>query len=194
MTVYQDMRRMGVLAGRLVRIQALASVTAAEMQQISERLSVLPAALGGLGNLMGTGGSEPAALFSRPIVDAAAMTVTFRGRACCLRNRVLFNLLDRIARRPNHFVPYERLLRDAWAGESRTDEAIRNAVYRLKVLLRAAGMSELAAAVQSAGRRCGLMLDAPGEPDALATPPEPVAADPTPIKRGSSPGSNGHGR
>jgi hypothetical protein len=155
----QDARRLATLAQRVGRIQSITAAAFAELREILARSAGASVGPGPLPNLLGSDADDSASLFLRPVVDAGAMTVTWRGRSCSLRNKVLFNLLDRLARRPGHFVHYDRLLRDAWEGQTRTDETIRNAVYRLKVRLRDADMTDLAAAIQSSGRRCGLMLE-----------------------------------
>jgi hypothetical protein len=157
----RDARRLAMLAHRVGRIQSITAAAFAELQEILARNAVALIGPGPLPNLLGSDAHDSASLFLRPVVDAGAMTVTWRGRSCSLRNKVLFNLLDRLARRPGHLVHYDRLLRDAWEGQTRADETIRNAVYRLKVRLRDADMADLAAAIQSSGRRCGLMLDFP---------------------------------
>ena len=155
----QDARRIAILAQRLARVQTISDATFCEVQEILTRNSDARLSQGPLSNLIGSSTGDPPLLWSRPIVDSAAMTLTWRGRSCRLQNKILFNLIDRLVRRPGHLVHYDRLLRDAWEGQTRTDEAIRNAVYRLKLRLREAHMSDLAAAIQSSGRRCGLMLE-----------------------------------
>lgn len=154
----QDARRMVVLRQRVVRVRMISTAVFDEVQEILERNAGSSIGPGTLPNLLGSDTANPISLLSRPIVDSAAMTVTWHGRSCHLQNKVLFNLMDRLARRPGQFVHYDRLLRDAWDGQIRTDEAIRNAVHRLKVRLRQADMVDLAAAIQSSGRRCGLKL------------------------------------
>ena len=133
-----------------------------EAMIIVARINGSPASGRQLENLLGSNTQDAARLYSQPIVDMAAMTVTWAGRSHRLSNTLLLRLIERLSRRPNHFVSYERLLRDAWEGNERTDEAIRNAVHRLKARLRQAGMADLACALRTSGRQCGLILDAAG--------------------------------
>ncbi len=116
-----------------------------------------------LANLLGSGIAAPDSLYRQPIVDHGGMTVIWAGRPCRLGNTLLLRLMDRLARRPNQYVPFERLIRDVWDGHAVSDEAIRNVVHRLKRELRVAGMSDLAVTIRSAGRSYGLILDGEAE-------------------------------
>lgn len=118
---------------------------------------------GVLVNLLGSEVADPGSLYRQPIVDHGAMAVIWAGQSCRLGNTLLLRVMERLVRRPNQYVPFDRLIRDAWNGHKKSDEAIRNAVHRLKRELRAAGMSDLAAAIRSAGRSYGLILD--GSPE-----------------------------
>jgi len=158
MTILRKRERTITLLKRLVRVQALGQ---AITRRLIEEFEVDPTedASGVLANLLGSGGTDPANLYRQPIVDRGAMAVIWAGRPCHLGNTVLLRLMERLVRRPNHYVPFDRLIRDAWDGHAKSDEAIRNAVLRLKRRLRAAGMTKLAKAVRSAGRSYGLILD-----------------------------------
>jgi hypothetical protein len=113
------------------------------------------------GNLMGSHLRDPASLFHRPLVDLLSMTVTWSGRTCLLRSRILLALMDSLARRPNHFVPFEKLRHDVWDGAQKSDDTIRSTVRHLKHRLIAAHMGELARHICAAGLRYGLVTGSP---------------------------------
>ena len=80
-------------------------------------------------------------------------------RSCYLGNTVAFKLLERLARRPNQFVHCETLLEDLWDCHT-SREAVRSAVKILRRKLNAAGMKDLAGAIDSStSHHYGLMLD-----------------------------------
>ena len=68
-------------------------------------------------------------------------------------------MAERLARQPNQFITTDQLLRDVWEGDIRSPETIRSAVRHLRQRLSSAGMKNLAAAIQGAGGRYGLILD-----------------------------------
>ncbi len=96
---------------------------------------------------------------SRPHIDHSTLSVCWRSKTCLLGNTILLRLMDRLARRPNHYVTFEQLLCDVWNGDARSDHTIRSAVRHLRQRLRAAGLSDLAEAIQGEGGRYGLILD-----------------------------------
>ena len=149
-------RRLTLLK-RLLRVHAIGWTITREL--INEcNVAVDEGLADQLANLLGSGVANAAGLYRQPIVDHAAMAVVWAGRPCHLGNTVLLRLMDRLARRPNQYVPFDRLVRDTWNGQRVSDEAIRNAVHRLKRELRRAGMVGLATAIRSAGRSYGLIL------------------------------------
>lgn len=84
------------------------------------------------------------------------------GRRCFLGRTLTFKLFERLARRPNQYVTYDRLLQDVWNG-LRSNEAIRSVVKELRRKLIDAGMSDLAEAIDGSNRECyGLILDGDG--------------------------------
>ena len=98
------------------------------------------------------------ALFVQLIVDQASRTVTFRGTSCCLGNTLMFRLIERLARRPNTFVSFDRLIRDVWDGDAKSDEAIRSVVKELRARLRKSGLRRLASAIAGQRRAYALIL------------------------------------
>lgn len=79
-------------------------------------------------------------------VDRSRLTVTFRGKSCFLGNTLPFRFLERLAEKPNTFVPHEELLTDVWEG-NRSDAAVRSVVKTLRRKLRDAGLTEVADAI-----------------------------------------------
>ena len=151
--------RAAIVLGRLARAHAIAQQCSEELEQLLGSWDNLKEAGDPLANLLGSRLADPGSLFSRPIIDLAAMTVTWGGRTCRLGNTVLFRLMARLAKRPGHYIPFTGLLRDVWQGAVKEDETIRSAVRRLKQRLRDAEMPRLAAAVRAQRRCYGLILD-----------------------------------
>ncbi len=162
MTHVRKRERELALLRRLLRVHA---VGWAVTRKLIEEFELDPAddAVGVLANLLGSGVAAPNTLHGQPIIDHSGMTVIWGGRPCRLGNTLLLRLMDRLARRPNQYVPFERLIRDVWDGHTVSDEAIRNVVHRLKRELRIAGMQDLAVTIRSAGRSYGLILNGEAE-------------------------------
>jgi DNA-binding response OmpR family regulator len=97
--------------------------------------------------------SEPDVTEGRLRVDPEDLTVRWNGTTCFLGYTLPFRLLERLARRPNQYVTHEQLLLEIWGG-TRSKSAIRSAVNELRARLSAAGMSDLARAIDgsNAGR------------------------------------------
>lgn len=109
-------------------------------------------------NLLGTQTPSPESLFNRPMVDGAAMTVTWQGTTCRLRSRIHVALMIALTRRLGRFVTFEQLLNEVWSGDERDDGTVRSTVRHLRGVLRVAGMDTLAEAIHSSGRRYGLVF------------------------------------
>ncbi|MEM6469729.1 MAG: helix-turn-helix domain-containing protein [Planctomycetota bacterium] len=94
-------------------------------------------------------------LVARVFVDDLTMSIHWRGSSCFLGNTLLFHLFARLARTPNCYVNHADLLNDVWHGR-RDLSTIRGVVKRLRDRLAAAGMSELAGAIDGsvAGHYC----------------------------------------
>jgi hypothetical protein len=143
----------------LGRIHTLGAACATELHDTLEQWDELDDAGGALANLLGTQLDDPADLYVKPIMDSAAMTVTWHGRTCRLGPSILFRLMAGLARRPGDYIAVDRLRHDVWQGNHVSDEAMRAAVKRLKGRLVEAGMGELAAGIRSDMRHYGLHLD-----------------------------------
>ena len=92
------------------------------------------------------------------IADRATFSVHWANRTCHLGNTVAFRLLERLARRPNQFIHYDVLLQDLWDCHT-SSEAVRSAVKILRQKLIAAGMEDLAEAIDgSTSHHYALML------------------------------------
>jgi len=97
---------------------------------------------------------------ARPLIaDRATFCVHWANRTCHLGNTMAFKLLERLARRPNQFVHCDMLLEELWDRHTSRD-AVRSAVKVLRGKLNAAGMGDLAQAIDgSTFHHYGLMLD-----------------------------------
>jgi DNA-binding winged helix-turn-helix (wHTH) protein len=87
------------------------------------------------------------------------MTIVWAGHRCRLKGLTLFGLIEALSRRPNEFVPYDRLLKEVWGGNKKSDFTIRSSIRHLKAQLRHAGMPKLAESIKAGGRRYGLIFD-----------------------------------
>lgn len=81
-----------------------------------------------------------------PLIDCGLMSINWRGHSCFLGNTLPFKLFERLARRPNHYVHCDQLLVDVWRGR-RSIGAVRSVIKVLRQKLCAAGMSDLAQAI-----------------------------------------------
>lgn len=92
------------------------------------------------------------------VVDREMLSIRWNDRTCHLGNTIPFRLMARLARRPNQYVSHDQLLYDIWGGP-RSRSAIRSAVNDLRSRLIAAGMRDLAQAIDgSSAGRYGLIL------------------------------------
>ena len=82
------------------------------------------------------------------IIDDATFSVRWADRICRLGNTVSFRLLEQLARRPNQFISYDVLLDAEKLWDRQTSyEAVRSAVKIIRRKLIAAGMEDLAEAI-----------------------------------------------
>jgi DNA-binding response OmpR family regulator len=101
----------------------------------------------------GNGSAHPS------IIDEETFSVHWANRTCRLGNTLSFGLLARLALRPNQFISYEVLCKDVWKDEYTSHEAVRSAVKVLRRKLIAAGMADLAEAIDGRNsRHYALML------------------------------------
>lgn len=103
------------------------------------------------------------------LIDDDRFTVRWNGGECRLGWTVLFRLFRRLALSANQYVTIQRLLDDVWSdGDERTeDTTVRSAVRNLRRKLEAAGMAELAEAIQGTPGHYGLMLEGVARKDGL---------------------------
>lgn len=87
--------------------------------------------------------NHPAGEGQLPRLDRDGLSVHWRGGECVLGATISFRLLDRLARRPNHYISHAQLLDDVWEC-MRSRSAIRSAVCELRLRLASAGMQDLA--------------------------------------------------
>ena len=132
-----------VLLRRTIRSLKICEHSLNELEEVIAASADRAAPAGRIGNVLGSQLRDPSSLYHTPLVDTAAMTVTWSGRTCHISSTILLGILDRLARRPNHYVTFDRLLRDVW-NATRSDFTIRSHVRHLKSRLVAAGMQKLA--------------------------------------------------
>jgi DNA-binding response OmpR family regulator len=88
------------------------------------------------------------------VIDEETFTVTFgrRGLKFTRRQKCLFALLARVARRPGHRVYFDTLREagDVWDGQAVEDASIRSAVKRLRDKLRSGKLGALALQIVTA--------------------------------------------
>jgi hypothetical protein len=153
-----NLHRVVVLWQRILRAQAIIQACITEATTIIPNADSLASGHHSIANIFGAS-VDPKALYDRPIVDATAMSVTWRGERCPLGYTRSFDLMERLARNPNRWIPYDRLLREVWKNDSFNEETIKVAVTRLKKLLVNHGMSGLAEKILTSGDRCGYHPD-----------------------------------
>ena len=94
-------------------------------------------------------------------IDRSSLTVQWNGHSCFLGYTNAFRLIERLARRPNHYVSHAQLLADVWGGP-RSRSAIWSAIADLKIRLAGAGLAELASAIDGSNPgHYGLIIQRP---------------------------------
>lgn len=102
--------------------------------------------------------SDAAKKRASPVANTSTFCVEWQGRTCFLGNTLVFRLFERLARSPNRYIAHVDLLDDVWCGV-RESSTIRGVAKRLRDQLAAAGMSDLAAAIDGGvSGYYGLML------------------------------------
>jgi hypothetical protein len=85
-------------------------------------------------------------------------TVHYKNKECFVRSSVGFRILERLAQRPNEYIPTDRLIDELWTGP-RAYSTVRSTVCRLKATLRNRGLGDLAERIDgSMPGHYGLML------------------------------------
>jgi DNA-binding response OmpR family regulator len=93
------------------------------------------------------------------IANSTTFCAQWGDKTCYLGDTLPFLLLERLARRPNRLFRYDILLQDVWKCK-RSKEAVRSVVKVLRQKLRAAGMEDLAEAIDgTTAQHYGLMID-----------------------------------
>jgi DNA-binding response OmpR family regulator len=161
MATIEGKKRVLLLLKRLSRVHAIAERCSDALHKSLYQLNEPGLSETALANLMGSRLENPSELFSKPIVDPTAMTITWHGRTCKLGHSIKFRLFDRLARRPGQYLTLDRLVRDVWDGQIVSDDAIRSAIRHLKLRLKRGGMKGLAAAIRCERRHYYL------DPDSL---------------------------
>ena len=81
-----------------------------------------------------------------PLADPATLSIIWQGRSCFLGNTLLFWFFERLSRSPNQYISHIDLLEDVWQAQ-REASTIRGVAKRLRDRLTAAGMREVADAI-----------------------------------------------
>ena len=129
-------------------LRCLAEAHAATMDVLEQTYTLLCAelALDPQECLSRPAAPEPPADHPHPVIDRSRFTVSFRGRSCRLGNTIPFRFLARLAETPEQYVTHQDLIDDVWDGVC-SDDALRSVVKHLRRRLRAAGLGELARAI-----------------------------------------------
>ena len=144
-------------------LKRLAAIHAATISVLEESVAILQSELETLSSpkVQALRNDEPRVDPDQLMIDRSAMCVVYRGRRCFLGNTLMLKFLERLARRPNHYVSHYNLLNDVWEGV-RELSSIRSVVKELRAKLRAAGMSGLSDAIDGhVSGHYGLMLNQP---------------------------------
>ncbi|MDZ4686659.1 MAG: winged helix-turn-helix domain-containing protein [Planctomycetaceae bacterium] len=83
---------------------------------------------------------------NHPRLDVGTLSVEYQGKRCQLGNNLRFKLLARLLRRPNRYISYDTLFAEVWTAV-RDPSSVRSVVKELRAVLRAAGMADLADAI-----------------------------------------------
>jgi DNA-binding response OmpR family regulator len=92
------------------------------------------------------------------MVNPTTFTVEWHGQRCDLGPSILFKLIQRLARRPDHYFTYDILMEEVWEQRC-SNTTIRSAVKRLRRAMRDAGMHELATAIRGRRECYGVFID-----------------------------------
>lgn len=103
----------------------------------------------------------PKRTLSRPVLDHSRFAVCWDTRVCILGHTLLFRLIERFLRRPDHFISETALLQDVWRGDIRSPHTVRSAIRHLRRRLINARMSHLSKCIQCTGHHYGLILRRP---------------------------------
>ena len=84
----------------------------------------------------------------RPVLNESTKRVDWKGKSAHLGHTLYFQILERIARRPNQYVTHQDLMRDVWENEELGVSTLRSVVRHLRQKLRDEDMHELARAIR----------------------------------------------
>lgn len=103
-------------------------------------------------------GNECQANDGAPVIDEHTFTIQWNGEIVHIGCGIPFRLFAFLARHPEQFIPYDRLIEHVWHGAPRSDQTIRSQLRRVRDGLRAAGLSTLADAIKADNRHYGMLL------------------------------------
>ena len=124
-------------------LRQMAAAHAATIQQMEPAMALLAEALQIDGDVEQYSPTKESSLAGVVRIHRSLLSVEYQGKHCFLGNTLLFRLIERLATKPNKYLPYEDLLSEVWES-NRSDGAVRSVVRRLRVALRSQGMDEVA--------------------------------------------------
>ncbi len=127
-------------------LRKMAAAHAAAMAASEEAMSLLAAEFAEISQPTTRSVPEQSLSSDTPIIDRPMLSVAYQGRSCFLGNTLPLRLLERLLRRPNHYVHYNQLQDDVWHSDP-SPESVRSVVKELRRKLRGAGMQKLAKAI-----------------------------------------------
>ena len=153
---YEEARKLDVLAKQLTENLMTAAICAQEMCTVARTLDGAAGGSGGRG--VNGSASNPMHQRQRPLLDESTLSVMWKGKTLHLGQTLTFQVLTRLARRPNQYVTHEDLARDVWEDEELATATIRSMIRDLRTKLRDGGMMDLAVAIRGHNGRYILEL------------------------------------
>jgi DNA-binding response OmpR family regulator len=89
----------------------------------------------------------------RPLLDNSTFRVTWKSQSLHIGDTRGYWLLDRLARRPNHYVACVDLIHEVWKDDDIVFATVRSTVRNLRNTLRNGGMAGLADAIRGQRER-----------------------------------------
>jgi hypothetical protein len=140
---------------RMERLDAIRHI----LKELKNAQTMSALCLSNLEELVATdAGVDPFDCRPRPRADESKFCVVWGRRKCYLGHTNSFKLFVRLARRTNHYISYDHLLRDVWQNDVKSPETIRSAIRQLKLKLKSANMRRLAENIRGQGQHYGLIL------------------------------------
>lgn len=140
----QNIQQLVLLAKQLGDSLVTAAYCADKIHSVVHLEEQYPDQAQGNGNLTGGGKLKT----EWPLLDQTNYSVHWQGKSLRLGHTRGFDLLSRLARRPNQYVGHLDLLNDVWDNEDLKTATIRSTVSQLRRQLCGNGMNSLASAIR----------------------------------------------